>query len=343
MGYGCPLSGRNHREFLYFAHRCFLLLSAIAYGASGETGAELDEALLWQRPETGAKKEQHLQGIADLCAWLKSCPVLENRSSIQIPAGLELRENYRQSVMDAFGKTLQLGQGAGDLLKLTNLIAFKDQWKYKFRETQDWFYTVTPAKSTQADRSERQIPFIRQDGLYLNFRDTEEFTSVAIPFASKCHMVLAMPKRWKLRDPMSDYMYLKRALELSPWPSRMERVDLSLPTFKITNHARDIRSALYDCGVREAFDRELAQIDRITEKVLYIQSAEQQAEVEVNAEGASARAVTTIGLGATVGIVAVPPVKRIRFNHPFLFAIWFSELTPLPLFIGAFQKPESPF
>lgn len=71
---------------------------------------------------------------------------------------------------------------------------------------------------------------------------------------------------------------------------------------------------------------------------LYIESVEQEIVVDVNAQGAEARAKTEILMSACSLCKPIQPPKAILcFNHPFVFTIWLK--TPsgdtLPLFIGA--------
>ena len=71
---------------------------------------------------------------------------------------------------------------------------------------------------------------------------------------------------------------------------------------------------------------------------LYIESVNQEIMVDVNAQGAEARAKTVIAMSAVLScVIKESPKTILRFDHPFLFTIWLR--TPsgdaLPLFIGA--------
>lgn len=98
-------------------------------------------------------------------------------------------------------------------------------------------------------------------------------------------------------------------------------------------------------GVCDAFDEVTSKITRMatysTGSALYIAEANQGTKVEVNAEGVSAIAHTKSKLIKAIGSMdtpVLPPKRMIRFVHPFLFAIWQSRPTLIPLVIGTFQK-----
>ena len=98
---------------------------------------------------------------------------------------------------------------------------------------------------------------------------------------------------------------------------------------------------LEQLGLHRAFDKYASDIPNMVNlhlnENLYIESVNQEIMVDVNAQGAEARAKTMIVSAISSCVVKAPPKTILRFNHPFLFTIWLK--TPdgdtLPLFIGA--------
>jgi len=332
----------------------FLLLSAIAAASEGLTKEELDQVLGGNALQDVSDGE-HFANVRWLNDLIAQCPVLSNDTSIQVPAKYHLLSEYHSKLEEVFGGKLNIGNASDNAVTLQNLIVFRDKWKTKFEETKAVFYeepymhtgydsvynenlgrmTIVSQETEKAKG--RKIPYISQDVFGVIVNETDDFVSVAVPFSTDCHMVLSMPKNRPLGDCLGDAEYLKQALDLSDsWP---KRVKLYLPSFKIKSKL-DLVPILTAMGAREVFDEYDGRITKMVDERLYIESGRQETEVEVNAEGAYAKAVTTFRAVATKmgGMGGTPPLRVIKFNHPFLFAIWQSEPTPVPLFVGTFQK-----
>jgi len=333
----------------------FLLLSAIAAASEGLTKWELDQ-MLSGKALCDAPDEEHFANILWLNDLIAQCPILSNDTSIQVPAVYHLFPEYRNKLEDAFRGKLSIEKASGRAVVLQNLIVFRDKWKTKFEETTEIFckepyiptaeslsfgecLRKTIALQNNVQIKERRIPYIFQSELPgIRLQENEEFISVAIPFSSDCHMTLSMPKDHPLEDCLGDAGFLKRALDVSAGKS--ERLKLYLPSFKIKNKL-DLIPALTAMGANEVFDEYGGQIAKMVNTCLYIESAGQETEVEVTAEGAYAKALTIFSMVKAIGGISPPycPPRIIKFNHPFLFAIWQTTPASVPLFIGAFQKP----
>lgn len=335
----------------------FLLLSAVAAASEGLTKEELDQVLGGDNTLHDTPDEVHFANIRWLNDLMDQCPVLSNDTSIQIPAMYHLQQEYRSKLEDVFGGKLNIQKLRDKAVVLRNLIVFRDKWKTKFEETTEIFYEnpyvpttdslvgggflgkdITSQRSEQAE--ETRIPYICQSAEFSGIRaqENEEFISVAIPFSSNCHMVLSMPKNRPLDECLGDGDFLKRALNVCP--GGVEQINLYLPSFKIKN-SLNLIPILTAMGANEVFDEYDGQITKMVDDRLYIESGRQETEVEVTAEGAYARALTTFHAVKAIGGIGYHTLpKVIKFNHPFLFAIWQSKPNPIPLFIGTFQKPE---
>lgn len=333
----------------------YLLLSAIAAASEGLTKRELDQVLggkaLYDVPD-----EEHFRNIRWLSELIAQCSVLSNNTSIQIPAVYHLFQEYRSKLEDAFSGTLSIEKATGKSVILQNLIAFRDKWKTRFEETTEYFYEspYVPiienlafsehlGKSFISQKNEQtkgtRIPYLCQsEAPGIRLQENDEFISVVVPFSSECHMVLSMPKDRPLEECLRDADFLRRALDVTA--ARPAQLKLYLPSFKIKNEL-DLIPILTAMGAREVFNEYDGQITKLVNDCLYVESSKQETEVEVTAEGASAKALTTFCMVKALGsMLPCCPPKVIKFNHPVLFAIWQSNPKPIPLFIGTFRKPE---
>lgn len=299
----------------------FLLLSAIAAASEGLTKEELDQVLGGKALED-VSDEDHFSNIRWLNELIAQCPVLSNDTSIQVPAMYHLLSDYRSKLEDVFGGKLNIEKAADNAVTLQNLIVFRDKWKTKFEETNEIFYeepythteynsfynknqgrmTVVSQKREQTTGS--KIPYITQsDALGVIVNETDDFVSVAVPFSTDCHMAMSMPKNRPLGDCVDDPEFLQKALDISA--GRPERLKLYLPSFKIKSKL-DLVPILTAMGVREVFDEYDGQITKMVDERLYVESGRQETEVEVTAEGAYARALTTFHAVKAIGGMGYP-------------------------------------
>ena len=338
----------------------FLLLSAIAAASAGLTKEELDQVLGGTALQA-VSDEDYFSNIRWLNDLMAQCPVLRNNTSIQIPAMYHLQQEYRSKLKDAFGDKLNIQTARDKAVTLQNLIVFHDKWETKFKETTEIFYEnpyvptgytfrsfedmdpMEPISNQLATQTTTQItgqciPYIHQDEAPgSRVQENEKFISVAVPFSTDCHMVLSMPKNRPLDECLGDVDFLRSALDVSG--GRPARMNLYLPSFKLKN-SLDLIPILTAMGANEVFDKYEGQITKMVNDRLYIESGRQETEVKVTAEGAYAKALTTFSVKATASCSFSSLTRTVTFNHPFLFAIWQTKPTPIPLFIGTFQKPE---
>lgn len=342
----------------------FLLSSAIAAASQDLTKEELD-FVLGGKALQDISDGDHFANIRRLNDMIAQCSVLSNDTAMSIPDVYHLLPEYRDKLKESFDEKLKIGSSSDDAVVLENIIVFQDSWKYSFEETTEMFYktpytsseymfrsfenlfedivsTMPLCNLTSKDTTEakgQRISYIHQEETSgIRVQESEEFISVAVPFSSDCHMVFSMPKNRPLDECLGDSSFLRRALDIST--GRPAMIDLYLPSFKIKNRLNLI-PILTAMGAKEVFDKEDGQITKMVNDRLYIESGNQETEVEVTVKGAYARALTRFRMTKAIsGMSFYSPPKVVRFNHPFLFAIWQSEPTPVPLFIGTFQNPD---
>lgn len=152
-------------------------------------------------------------------------------------------------------------------------------------------------------------------------------------------MTFAMPFHRSIDDVLASPAELAEMLQCQSFVFN-SRAELHLPAFSLEQD-NSLNAELMQLGLNRAFNKNASDIPAMValqgDERLYIESVQQNIKVDVNAQGAEARAETTISMGICVGCMPLKPrMELLRFNHPFLFTIWLQ--TPngdtLPLFIG---------
>uniref|UniRef100_A0A8C2EBB0 Serpin B6 n=1 Tax=Cyprinus carpio TaxID=7962 RepID=A0A8C2EBB0_CYPCA len=163
-----------------------------------------------------------------------------------------------------------------------------------------------------------------------------------LPYVGKnLSMLIILPN--KIEDETTGLQKLEKALtyeKLMEWtkPSKMlqEKVEVSLPRFKMEETYDNIKSFLISMGMEDVFDERKVNLsgmspnnDLVVTKVIH------KAFVEVNEEGTEAAAAT----GVIIAGFSMPlPPKTFIADHPFLFFIRHNPSNSI-LFYGRFCSP----
>ncbi len=216
-----------------------------------------------------------------------------------------------------------------DVMVLINALYFKGGWKSEFKKADTEnkpFYL--------ADGSTVQVPTMHQK-TEMGYYNSDLFTAVELPYGrGNFSMVLMLPNEGKtVRD-------LEMAFTRENWQNWMDNLSgpvemtINLPKFKF-DYSRPMNEDLTKLGLGNAFS-DSADFSKINPNIpLAISRVKQKTFIEVNEEGTTAAAVTSV----TVGVTSAGPGEIISFNHPFLFAI--REITTgTILFVGRVMDPR---
>ncbi len=212
------------------------------------------------------------------------------------------------------------------VMYLVNAIYFKSSWKEKFNATstskQD--FHLSGDNTVQAD-------FMSQIIDYNTYSDNNVVIA-ELPYSdSKYSMVIAMPLNGTVNQ-------LIAGIDSAKWQSWMKGLatangQIVMPKFKFS-YGISLNDALIALGMGNAFLKG-ADFSRINATYpLDITDVEHKTFIEVNEDGTTAAAATSVGIGTTV----VAPRPTITFNHPFLFAIREMK-SGLVLFAGTVNNP----
>lgn len=225
-------------------------------------------------------------------------------------------------------------------LQLTSKILFQGKWQRRFSDTTRTFF-VNGDENTPAD-----IPFLRQENKHMCLLRTPEAQSVTVPFCSEGNepnfaMVFTMPRERSLDEYLREIDFSSPAL--MPNSGEAEHVELYLPSFSLENQTPSLMMALRGMGLEEALDEYRGNFyisDNPNDNPMYIAAAKQEAKLKVNAEGATAEAITEIIFNPTKIMKEreqhILPI-RVVFDRPFLCTLWQTNGEPLPIFVGTFR------
>lgn len=213
-------------------------------------------------------------------------------------------------------------------LVLTNAIYFKGSWESPFDPSmtkKELFYLTKDEK--------KEIDMMYQS-MTTNYTENSTVQILELPYAGKqLSMIIALAKDHdgleELERNLSLDLLKKWFIDLKP-----REVQVYLPKFK-TECRFNLKQALMNMGMTDAFTMaaDFSKMDGT--KMLYIKDVIHQSFVEVNEEGTEAAAATAVIINVKMG-PSIPVV--FRADRPFLFFIYNREYN-LILFIGRMANP----
>lgn len=316
-----------------------LPLAAVASAAEGGTKDEFAKVL----GDSANDPQRLLYDMHEICKVLNDCSaVRELTNTITGALDHAFQPDFVENMRHTFGDSVGMKTGSNDSITLTNITHFKEDWVTRFSERNETFYATPHGVEEHGET----VPFLYYEEEQLGYTKKEQYQSVTIPFKTAaaggghCYMTFAMPFDRSLDDVIASPKKLETMLKCEPLGG-YSKVEVHLPAFLLKKDG-SLKAELEQLGLHRAFDKYASNIPNMvnlrSNENLYIESVDQEIMVDVNAQGAEARAKTVIAMSALTSCAPVVSLKTIlRFNHPFLFTIWLR--TPsgdaLPLFIGA--------
>jgi len=337
--------------------------TALGMTANGAVGETLDgmRAALAQEGLTEEEANAAYRDLSDLLLGLDRSVELEIANSIWYRMGLAVRPEFvdlARAIFDADVRDLDFDDPQApdvinqwveeetrgritDLIEeirrehvmfLVNAVYFKGDWTRAFDpdDTRDGAFA-------RLDGGTVQVPMMRRsDASDVRVFDGDGLTGIEIPYGRGAFVmtILLPPAGTHPAD-------LLASADADAWDAWMAglapagEVAVELPRFRL-EWEEYLNDALIDMGMAVAFDRDLADFDRIAAggADFYISFVRQKAFVDVNEEGTEAAAATSVG----IGVVSAPPTFRV--DRPFLFAIR-ERFSGAVLFMGQVLDPTA--
>ncbi|MGH7583226.1 MAG: serpin family protein [Gemmatimonadales bacterium] len=216
-----------------------------------------------------------------------------------------------------------------EVMLLINAIAFKGEWRQGFDPAK-----TQPAPFTTSSGETQSVPTMTL-GAVIGHAVKPDAELVELPYgdgAFALTIVLPAPGR-----SIGDLMNGLDAARFAGWVSQIGDDDLvlTLPRFRF-QFERQLNDDLSALGMRVAFDRDAADFTRMATLApptrLYLTNVTQKTLVDVDEEGTTAAAVTSVGVAR--GTSRLPEVD---VDRPFLFVLR-ERLSGTIFFVGQVNR-----
>jgi len=235
-----------------------------------------------------------------------------------------------------------------DIMVLTNAVYFAGEWAKAFdpKDTKDAPFTLSdgkeitvPMMTQKMDVRRFAVEFADMSRLrstmrpeFLKHHSIPEAYGVGIPYKNgRTEMWVVLPTEGSL----SSLVKGLSARKLEDWiaESRHDEVYVSMPRFKLAcSFENQMKSALSDMGMSEAFDANKANFSRLVAGQVWISAIVHKTVLEVDEKG-------TVAAAVTAGLLSSGAPMSFDIDRPFLCLIRDNK-TKAILFIGAVEDPR---
>ncbi|HBO33923.1 MAG TPA: serpin family protein [Anaerolineaceae bacterium] len=218
---------------------------------------------------------------------------------------------------------------ANTRLALTNAVYFKGAWRFPFQEadTHKQAFTLLDGEQVEVDMMMITEEFRALKNDQVQMIELSYFNSPMV-----MDLIAPAAGSWEAFSQTLTAGLLEDYLE----QMSMNRVNLSMPKFKIETPEMDLIDPMQNLGVIDLFGMNADLSGMTGDKSLLISTLVQKAFIDVNEAGTEAAAVT-IAVAQEKGMISPDPIIM-SFDSPFLFLIRDKE-TGAILFIGQLMQP----
>ncbi len=208
---------------------------------------------------------------------------------------------------------------------IANSLYFKGKWP-KYFDQKDTYKGIFRNR----DGSTTEVDMLSGLGM-MPAMETDDYLAVELEYGNKeTHagehnfgMLVFLPKGDKERPALTRDRFLQALNGL-----QLHKINLRIPRFKVDMKS-DLDSAFTDMGMKDMFDRNRADLTRMTEeKPCYVGSAQQFVSYSIDENGTEAAGITVIN---GTGFGESP--WRITVDRDFQFVLY-DKVHRVPLFIG---------
>ncbi len=221
------------------------------------------------------------------------------------------------------------------MMVLVNAIYFKGSWSTAFMDgaTQDApFFLI--------DGSEVSAPRMFQNGTF-PYTATDSFEAIELPyFGDTAAMMLILPANGSFEAVEQDFDPALFDTIREQLEANTVYANLYVPSFEFET-SLNLITGLKALGMTDAFDGLTADFTGILSPEftrLVISAALHKAYIKVDESGTEAAAATAIIMAGPTGVQPGPRPVEIRFDRPFLYAIY-DKPTGTILFMGRVMNP----
>lgn len=213
---------------------------------------------------------------------------------------------------------------------ITNAIYFKGKWGNQFNpgNTSDKLFWLDKDKSVT-------VPMMKSPADMFDYYETKDLQAIKMYYVGgDISMIVLLPKDKNGLGSLEDSLNMQKLDFIRDMMTR-EPLTIQIPKFEFETEYKLVDS-LENLGIHDAFDKNNADFQGMTDEQVYLDQAIHKAFVNVNEEGTEAAAITALVVRAQSG----PPEPRHEFvaDHPFVFIIQENNTGEI-LFIGRLANP----
>lgn len=213
---------------------------------------------------------------------------------------------------------------------ITNAIYFKGKWGNQFNpgNTSDKLFWLDKDKSVT-------VPMMKSPADMFYYYETKDLQAIKMYYVGgDISMIVLLPKDKNGLGSLEDSLNMQKLDFIRDMMTR-EPLTIQMPKFEFETEYKLVDS-LENLGIHDAFDKNNADFQGMTDEQVYLDQAIHKAFVNVNEEGTEAAAITALVVRAQSG----PPEPRHEFvaDHPFVFIIQENNTGEI-LFIGRLANP----
>lgn len=306
----------------------YLSLGLAANGAVGQTQTEI---LNFLKADSIEKLNDFSQNIVNQIKSLINCDLANIvLSKFKIKQNfINISKNIFNSKVDLLTNIAQVNKWASDHtngripiiidkvlsepLILLNAVYFEGKWKKPFRRLNT---TLLPFYSPNGVK---KCNMMNNSKLNAFYKETEEYQVIRLYYTNETNALIILPREDILID---DFV---RGLNKEKWKNivenmSIEKVDFSLPRFKIETKDTDLFQPLINLGLKAPFECTADFSNLVENPPIFIKKIAQRAFLKVDEKGTEAAVVTKIQFGCTA---SAPKLDHyiMKVDRPFLFVI----------------------
>jgi len=354
------IAKNNEKSNIFFSPLSISSAFSMAYeGADENTASEMQHVFDFESDDSKRQKiiSDTMSRLNHKDDWYN----LQVANALWIKDGYEIKQDYQNTIKTNYSGTVDnvnfatddginkinswvvektngkiqdiLAPGSTDeftRMVITNAVYFKGKWGSPFGSQNTSEKPFWTDKDTSID-----VPMMRKDAAVYSYAETGDLQALELNYlGGDISMVVLLPKDRDGIESLEESMSKSKFDSIKDSMTR-QSLTLQIPKFEFETKYNLI-TPLQNLGLHDAFDKNNADFQGMTDEKVYLEQAAHKAFVNVNEEGTEAAAVTALVIIPTSG----PPEPRHEFtaDHPFMFVIQEKE-TGEVLFIGRVMDP----
>ena len=356
------IAEKDEKLNIFFSPLSISTAFSMAYEGAGEnTASEMQQVFGFESDD--AKRQKAISELLSQFNHKDDWYSLQVANALWVKDGYEIKQGYLDAAKTHYSSTVDnvdfvtddgvneinswvkektndrieniLAPGSTDdstRMVITNAVYFKGKWSSEFNPRN------TSEKPFWTDKNSSVIvPMMKQPVDIYNYAKTANLQALELNYlGGDISMVILLPKDKDGIQSLEQSMYKKKFDAIKDGMTR-QPITVEIPKFEFETQY-DLKPPLQSLGLNDAFDKNSANFQGITDEQIYLDKAAHKAFVNVNEEGTEAAAITALVARAESG----PPEPRHEFvaDHPFMFVIQEKETGEI-LFVGRVMDPTA--